>query len=127
MSVHAVSTGAEELALDAYEAALGPAGPNPLHHRSSSNRGERRAAGAHGRHGRGHGHPPDGSAVDWVLWDEYMGLGRRPPRRAIGWLSRWRDFVEAGLHVAAATDMPWISPDSPDAALTEGIGRPWTR
>ena len=33
VSVHSVSTEAQELVLDAFEAALGPAGPNPLHHR----------------------------------------------------------------------------------------------
>jgi predicted amidohydrolase YtcJ len=37
------------------------------------------------------------------------------------WLARWRDFVEAGLHAAAATDMPWILPDF---KLTDDIGRP---
>ena len=125
VSVHAVSTGAEDLALDAYEAALGPAGPNPLHHRIehatevSDDQLARIVAMdlvtvIH----------PDGSAVDWVLWDDYMGMGADHPADQIGWLSRWRDFVEAGLHVAAATDAPWFSPFSPDAALTEGIGRP---
>ena len=38
-----------------------------------------------------------------------------------GWLARWRDFVDAGLHVAAATDAPWILPDF---ELTDDIGRP---
>ncbi|MBA2382752.1 MAG: amidohydrolase family protein, partial [Chloroflexi bacterium] len=38
-----------------------------------------------------------------------------------GWLARWRDFVDAGLHVAAATDTPWIYPGF---ALTDDIGRP---
>jgi predicted amidohydrolase YtcJ len=125
VSVHAVSTGAEDLALDAYEAALGPAGPNPLHHRIehatevSDDQLARMVAMdlvtvIH----------PDGSAVDWVLWDEYMDLGADHPAGQIGWLSRWRDFVEAGLHVAAATDAPWFSPFSPETALTEGIGRP---
>ena len=33
VSVHAVSTEAQEMVLDAFEAALGPTGPNPLHHR----------------------------------------------------------------------------------------------
>ena len=33
VSVHAVSTEAMEMVLDAYEAAIGPNGPNPLHHR----------------------------------------------------------------------------------------------
>ena len=33
VSVHTVSTEAHEMVLDAYEASLGPTGPNPLHHR----------------------------------------------------------------------------------------------
>ena len=33
VSVHAMSSAAIELLLDAYEAAIGPTGPNPLHHR----------------------------------------------------------------------------------------------
>ena len=33
VSVHTVSTEAEDLALDAFEAAIGSTGPNPLHHR----------------------------------------------------------------------------------------------
>ncbi len=125
VSVHAVSTEAEDLALDAYEAALGRAGPNPLHHRIehatevSDDQLARIVAMdlvtvIH----------PDGSAVDLVLWDEYMGVGADHPAEQMGWLSRWRDFVEAGLHVAAATDAPWFSPFVPHATLTEGIGRP---
>ena len=34
---------------------------------------------------------------------------------------RWRDFVDAGLHVASATDAPWTFPDF---ELTDDIGRP---
>ena len=33
VSVHTMSTEAQDLVLDAFEAALGPTGPNPLHHR----------------------------------------------------------------------------------------------
>ena len=33
VSVHAIGSAAQDLVLDAFEAALGPAGPNPLHHR----------------------------------------------------------------------------------------------
>lgn len=35
-------------------------------------------------------------------------------------LTRWRDFVDAGLHVASATDSAWIFPE---LALTETSGR----
>ena len=65
---------------------------------------------------------PDGGAGDWVLWSKYMGHVS-PDKLAGGtaWLTRWRDFVDAGLHVASATDMPWFLPDS---KLTDDIGRP---
>ena len=64
---------------------------------------------------------PDGGSVDWVLWNDYMGQGTAYPAEQIGWLTRLRDFVDAGLHVAAATDAPWFFPDF---ALTDDIGRP---
>ena len=122
VSVHTVSTEAMDLVLDAFEAAIGPNGPNPLHHRIehalevSDEQLARMTAMdlvtvIH----------PDGGAVDWVLWNDYMGLGSDYPADQIGWLGRWRDFVDAGLHVAAATDAPWFFPES---GLTDDIGRP---
>jgi len=122
VSVHTVSTEAQDLVLDAYEAALGPAGPNPFHHRIehaievSDDQLARIVAMdlvtvIH----------PDGSAVDWVLWNDYMGMGADYPAEQFGWLGRWRDFVDAGPHVAAATDAPWFIPDF---VLTDDIGRP---
>jgi len=122
VSVHTVSTEAMDLVLDAFEAAIGPIGPNPLHHRIehalevSDEQLARMTAMdlvtvIH----------PDGGAVDWVLWNDYMGLGSDYPAGQIGWLGRWRDFVDAGLHVAAATDAPWFFPES---GLTDDIGRP---
>lgn len=122
VSVHTVSTEAEDLVLDAFEAALGERGPNPLHHRIehaievSDDQLARMVAMdlvtiVH----------PDGGSVDWVLWNDYMGQGADYPAEQIGWLTRLRDFVDAGLHVAAATDAPWFFPDF---ALTDHIGRP---
>ena len=122
VSVHSVSTEAQDMVLDAYQAALGPTGPNPLHHRIehalevSDEQLERMVAMdlvtvVH----------PDGGAADWVLWTEYLGMGADYPAEQIGWLARLRDFLDAGLHVAAATDAPWFIPDF---ALTERIGRP---
>lgn len=122
VSVHTVSTEAMDLVLDAFEAAIGPNGPNPLHHRIehalevSDEQLARMVAidlvtVIH----------PDGGAVDWVLWNDYMGLGADYPADQIGWLGRWRDFVDAGLHVAAATDAPWFFPES---GLTDDVGRP---
>jgi predicted amidohydrolase YtcJ len=59
----------------------------------------------------------DGASSDWVLEADYLGnLG---PDTA--GFTRWRDFVEAGLHVAGAVDAPWIWPGF---ALTDEIGRP---
>ena len=123
VSVHAVSTEAAEMLLDAYEAALGPTGPNPLHHRLdhaievSDEQLARMVAMdlATVIH-------TDGGGGDWVLWSEYMGHGS-PDNLEGGtaWLTRWRDFVDAGLHVASATDMPWFLPDE---HLTDDIGRP---
>jgi predicted amidohydrolase YtcJ len=122
ISVHSVSTAAQDMVLDAYEAALGPNGPNPLHHRIdhaievSDDQLARMVAMdlvtvIH----------PDGGAGDWFEWNDHMGQGSDYPAEQIGWLGRWRDFVEAGLHVASASDAPWFFPD---LVLTPDIGRP---
>lgn len=122
LSVHTVSTEAMDMVLDAYEAALGATGPNPLHHRIehaievSDDQLARMVAMdlvtvIH----------PDGGSVDWVLWNDYMGQGADYPAEQLGWLGRWRDFVEAGLHVAAATDAPWFFPEF---GLTDDMARP---
>jgi predicted amidohydrolase YtcJ len=122
VSVHSVSTEAQDLVLDAFEAAIGPNGPNPLHHRIehgievSDVQLARMVAMdlvtvIH----------PDGVAGDWVQWNEYMGQGDAYPADQIGWLGRWRDFVEAGLHVAAASDAPWFFSDF---VLADDVGRP---
>lgn len=123
VSVHAVSTEAIEMVLDAYEAALGPSGPNPLHHRIehaiqvSDDQLARMVAMdlATVIH-------LDGTAGDWVTWSEYLGRGSPDALEGgASWLTRWREFMETGLHVAAATDTPWFLPDS---ALTDDISRP---
>ena len=123
VSVHAVSTEAQEMVLDAYEAALGPSGPNPLHHRVdhaiqvSDDQLARMVAMdlATVIH-------LDGTAGDWVSWSEYLGHGSPDALEGgTAWLTRWRDFVDAGLHVAAASDTPWFLPDS---ILTDDISRP---
>ena len=57
----------------------------------------------------------------WRRNGVYMGMGADYPAEQFGWLGRWRDFVDAGLHVAAATDAPWFIPDF---VLTDDIGRP---
>ena len=123
VSVHSVSTEAQEMLLSAYESALGSTGPNPLHHRIehvievSDEQLDRMVAMdlvtvVH----------PDGGTSDWVLWNDHMGHGGDYPQEQMGWLTRLRDFMEAGLHVAAASDAPWFFPD---LALTDDIGRPF--
>ena len=123
VSVHTVSTEAMDMVLDAYEAAIGANGPNPLHHRIehaiqvSDDQLARMVAMdlAVVIH-------PDGGGGDWVLWSKYIGhIDPDTMPGGIDWLTRWRDFVDAGLHVAAATDMPWFLVDS---TLTDDISRP---
>ena len=123
VSVHTVSTEAHEMVLEAFEAALGPSGPNSLHHRIdhaiqvTDDQLARMVAMdlATVIH-------LDGAAADWVLESEYLDhFGPDNPGEQVGWLARWRDFVDAGLHVAAASDSPWIFPDF---ELTDDIGRP---
>lgn len=118
VSVHTVSTEAHDMVLDAFEAAIGAAGPNSLYHRVdhavqvTDEQLERMVAMdlATVVH-------LDGAAADWVLEADYLGnLGEDT-----AWLARWRDFALAGLHMAAATDTPWVYPDF---ALTETVGRP---
>jgi predicted amidohydrolase YtcJ len=123
VSVHTVSTEAHEMVLDAIEAAIGPSGPNPLHHRidhaiqvTDEQLGRMVdldvATVVH----------LDGAAADWVLEADYLShFGPDNPGEEVGWLARWRDLVEAGLHVAAASDTPWLFPGF---TLTDVIGRP---
>ena len=122
VSVHTVSSAAEELVLDALEAAIGPAGPNPLHHRIEhaiqvTDEELARlvamdiATVIH----------LDGAA-DWVLDPEFLAaFDRDDPGEGGALIGRWRDFVDAGLHVASATDAPWTFPDF---KLTDDMGRP---
>jgi predicted amidohydrolase YtcJ len=123
VSVHTVSTEAHEMVLDAFEAAIGPSGPNPLHHRidHAIQVTDEQLARMVDMDVATVIHL-DGGAADWVLEADYLGnLGPDNAGEEVGWLARWRDFVEAGLHVAAASDAPWIFPDF---ALTDDIGRP---
>lgn len=122
VSVHSVSTEAQDLVLDAFEAAIGPSGPNPLHHRIEHgievSDGQLARMVAMDLVAVIH---PDGVAGDWVQWNDYMGQGPGYPADQIGWLGRWRDFVDAGLHVAAASDAPWFFSDF---LLADDVGRP---
>jgi predicted amidohydrolase YtcJ len=122
VSVHAMSAAAQEQVLDAFEAALGPTGPNPLHHRIehamqvTDEQLARLAAMDIGVviHLDG--------AADWILDPGVIAeFDRDDPGEAADLFARWRDFVDAGLHVASATDAPWTFPD---LKLTDELGRP---
>jgi predicted amidohydrolase YtcJ len=121
VSVHTISAAAQELVLDAFEAALGPGGPNPRHHRIehavqvTDEQLARMVALdlATVIHLDG--------AADWVAEEEFLAqFDRDNPGEERAWLARWRDFVDAGLHVASATDAPWTFPDF---KLTDDMGR----
>ncbi len=111
-----------ELVLNAFEAALGPTGPNPLHHRIehamqvTDEQLARLVAmdiaivthfdGAH----------------DWLLDDRVVAeFDRDDPGDQLPLLDRWRDFVDAGLHLASSTDAPWTFEDQ---KLLDAMGRP---
>jgi predicted amidohydrolase YtcJ len=122
VAVHAMSSAALNLVLDAFEAALGPTGPNPLHHRIehaiqvTDEQLARMVAMeiATVIHLEG--------ASDWLLDDDFLAdFDRDHPGEEANSLARWRDFVDAGLHVASATDAPWTFPDF---ELTGDLGRP---
>jgi len=118
VAIHAITTEAHEMALDALEAALGPSGPNPLHHRIEH---AIQVTDAQLARMVAMQLPVvihlDTAVADW-LGDPHdlTDLGGET-----AWLTRWQDFVDAGLHVAGATDAPWIFPDF---IMTDDIGRP---
>jgi predicted amidohydrolase YtcJ len=122
VSVHAMSAAAMDMVLDAYEAALGPTGPNPLHHRI-----EHALQVTDEQLGRLVAMDItvvihlDGAA-DWMLDKEVLaGFDRDRQGAENGRLARWRDFVAAGLHVASATDAPWAFPGD---GVANDMGRP---
>jgi predicted amidohydrolase YtcJ len=130
VSVHSMSSTAQDLVLGAFEAALGRTGPNPLHHRIehavqvTDQQLARMVAldlaiVIH----------LDGE-TDWVMYDSFLADFDRadPPPDIEAQVGRWRDFVDAGLHVASATDAPWTFPDFEPGdqlvELTDDVGRP---
>ena len=124
VSVHTMSSAAQEIVLDAFEAALGPSGPNPLHHRI-----EHAAQVTDEELARMVAMDLavvihlDGEA-DWILSDGFISdFDRADPGADMETqLGRWRDFVDAGLHVASATDAPWTFAD--DFGLEDDMARP---
>jgi predicted amidohydrolase YtcJ len=62
-------------------------------------------------------------ASDWLLDDRVVAdFDRSDPGEQLPSLDRWRDFVDAGLHVASATDAPWTFADQ---ELLDHMGRPF--
>ena len=130
VSVHSMSGEAQEIVLHAFEAALGPSGPNPLHHRI-----EHAIQVTDAELARivaldlGIVIHPDGEP-DWIMYDGFLADFDRdnPPAEIEQEVGRWRDFVDAGLHVAFATDAPWTFPDFEPGdrlvELTDDMGRP---
>jgi predicted amidohydrolase YtcJ len=124
-----MSSAAQELVLDAFEAAIGTTGPNPLHHRiehaAQVTDEELARMGALDLALVIH---PDGEP-DWIMDDGFLAEFDRdnPPADMEAQVGRWRDFVDAGLHVAFATDAPWTFPDFEPGdrlvELTDGMGR----
>jgi predicted amidohydrolase YtcJ len=122
VSVHAMSSAAIELVLDAFEASLGPTGPNPLHHRVehamqvTDEQLARLVAMDIAIVTQFEG------ANDWLLDERVVAeFDRIDPGEQLPLLDRWRDFVEAGLHVASATDAPWTFEVQ---ELLDAMGRP---
>ena len=130
VSVHSMSSAAQELVLDAFEAAIGPTGPNPLHHRieHATQVTDEELARVVALDLATVIHP-DGEP-DWIMYDGFLAEFDRdnPPADIEAQVGRWRDFVDAGLHVAFATDAPWTFPDFEEGdrlvELTDDMGRP---
>ncbi len=117
VSVHTVSTEAHDMVLDAFEAAIGPTGPNPLHHRIdhaiqvTDDQLARMVAMdlATVIH-------LDGAAADWVLEADYLGhFGPDNPGEEIGLARplarlRGRRAARRGGD-RRAVDLPGLRPD----------------
>jgi predicted amidohydrolase YtcJ len=114
---HTVDTTSHDMVLDAFEAALGGE-PNLLHHRIEhaiqvSDEQLQRIVNL-GLVVVGH---TEGLSTDALADPEYLEhLGED-----ISWLNRYREFVDAGVRFASASDTPWMYPD---LQVTSLVGRP---
>jgi predicted amidohydrolase YtcJ len=61
-----------------------------------------------------------GTASDFAIEGDYLRRFSEPGDSS-AWLTRWRDFVDAGISVAAGVDAPWLFRDF---ALEPGVGTP---
>ena len=128
VSVHSMSSAAQELVLDAFEAALGPTGPNPLHHRIehavqvTDEELARMVALDLATVIHLDGEP------DWIMYDDFLADFDRdnPPRRhrGAGWpLARLRGRGAAcRLCNRRAVDLPGLREAMFE--LTDDMGRP---
>ena len=114
---HTVSTDSHQMVLDAFEAALGGE-PNLLRHRIehavqvTDDQLQRIAELGLVVVGHTAGFPTDSYGDP-----EYLELVGEDT----AWLNRYRDFVEADIRFASASDTPWIYPD---LQVTPDLGRP---
>jgi predicted amidohydrolase YtcJ len=114
---HTVTVDAHQMVLDAFVAALGEK-PNLLRHRIehavqvTDDQLQQIAELGLVVVGHTEGFPTDAYADPEYL--EYLGEDTTL-------LNRYRDFVEAGIRFASASDTPWMYPD---LQLTPGTGRP---
>ena len=61
-------------------------------------------------------------AADWLQSKDVLAeFDRDTASEEDAWLLRCRDFVDAGLHVASATDAPWTFPGD---GVADDMGRP---
>jgi predicted amidohydrolase YtcJ len=120
VAIHTMSTEAHEMVLDAYEAALAGR-PNDRRHRIEhavqvTDEQLQRIVDL-GLLTIVH---LAGSASDFALDDDYVDHFTEPGEET-AWLTRWRDFVDAGIPVAVGVDAPWMFRD---LALEPGVGTP---
>ena len=117
IAAHTVSTDAHQMVLDAFEAALGGE-PNLLRHRIehgiqvTDEQLQRVAELGLVVVGHTAGFPTDSYADPEYL--ENLG-------EDTAWLNRYRNFVEAGIRFASASDTPWLYPE---LQMTPDLGRP---
>jgi predicted amidohydrolase YtcJ len=117
IAAHTVSTDPHQMVLDAFEAGLGGE-PNLLRHRIEHSiqvtDDQLRRIAELGLVVVGHtaGFPTDSYADPEYL--EYLG-------EDTAWLNRYRNFVDAGIRFASASDTPWMYPE---LQVTPDLGRP---
>ena len=113
VSVHTVSTEAQDLVLDAFEAALGATAPKSLHHRieHAIEVNDEQLARMVAWTWSPSSTPTAAGRLGAV--ERLMGQGPEYPPDQIGWLTRSRDFADAGLQSPPPPMRPGSSRTSP--------------